>query len=388
MQRSTERILTTHAGSLARPPELVEMMRARAQGESVDEQAYAAKLREAVADVVRQQVACGVDVVDDGEQSKVGFFQYIRERLTGFELSTEPGERQFPWINEFNAFPDFYRTTFRSARGVIPTPHLVCTGPVTYRGQALVQADIDNLKAAVGATSPTDVFMPAAAPRGRDLGRNEYYASHDEYLAAVADAMHTEYQAIVDAGFNVQVDDPALTYALGHTPEMSPAERRREGERHVEAINHALRGIPEERVRFHTCYGIDEGPRTTDVPLEEMIDLILKVNAGAYSIEGANPRHEHEWYVWEQVKLPAGKTLIPGVIYHASNIVEHPRWIAERIVRYARLVGRENVIAGSDCGFSSLATPEPEVHPTVVWAKLEALAEGARLATKQLWGRQ
>jgi 5-methyltetrahydropteroyltriglutamate--homocysteine methyltransferase len=227
--------------------------------------------------------------------------------------------------------------------------------------------------------------MPATAPR--DLGRNEYYRTAEEYLAAVAEAMRTEYLAIVAAGFILQVDDPALTDFYSQDPSLSLAERRKVAEAHIEALNHALRGIPPEQIRFHTCYGINEGPRIFDTPLKDIVDLMLKVNAGAYSFEAANPRHEHEWRVWEDVKLPVGKVIIPGVITHASNIVEHPELIADRIARFARLVGRENVIAGSDCGFSSQATPNPEVHPTVVWAKFQAMAEGARLATKQLWGR-
>jgi 5-methyltetrahydropteroyltriglutamate--homocysteine methyltransferase len=315
----------------------------------------------------------------------VGFFQYVRERLTGFETAPpEAGARPSPWVSEFNAFPEYYQQV-NANRGVAPTPTLVCTGPVKYQGQEAVKTDIANFKAGLAGVDTAEAFMPASAPRGRDLGRNQYYRTHEEYLEAVADALHEEYQAIVDAGLILQVDDPALTYALGHSPQLSPAERQREAELHVAAINRALRGIPEENVRFHTCYGIDEGPRTTDVPLQDMVDLILKIRAGAYSFEAANPRHEHEYHVWERVKLPEGKVLIPGVIGHVSNIIEHPDWIAERIVRFANIVGRENVIAGSDCGFSSQATSRPNVHPTIVWAKFEAMAEGARLATKQLW---
>jgi 5-methyltetrahydropteroyltriglutamate--homocysteine methyltransferase len=386
MLRSTDRILTTHVGSLARPDGLLELMRARANGEPIDQDAYGAWVRTAVADVVRKQAESGVDVVSDGEQSKVGFFQYVRERLTGFEPAPESGARPSPWVSEFAAFPEYYKS-LTPGRGVAPNSPVVCTGPVTYRGQDALRIDIENFKAALGEVRPEEAFMPASAPRGRDLGRNEHYRTHEEYLGAVADALHVEYQAIVDAGFILQVDDPALTYALGHSPSLSPAERRTEAGLHVEATNRALQGIPEDRVRFHTCYGIDEGPRTTDVPLKEMVDFILKINAGAYSFEAANPRHEHEWHVWEDTKLPEGKVLIPGVIGHVSNIVEHPEWIAERIVRYARVVGRENVIAGSDCGFSSQATWTPNVHPTVVWAKFQAMKEGAELATKQLWGR-
>jgi 5-methyltetrahydropteroyltriglutamate--homocysteine methyltransferase len=386
MKRSTDRILTTHVGSLARPDDLLQLMQARSSGQPYDAAAYASRVKSAVADVVRKQVLNGVDVPSDGEQSKVGFFTYIRERLGGYELAP-PGspERPSPWINEFNAFPEYYGA-LRQNRGVGSTPALICSGPIKYIGQEAIATDIANFKAALQETNPADAFMPASAPRGRDVGKDTHYGTHEEYLQAVADAMHEEYQAIVDAGLNVQVDDPALTYCFGHSPHLTPAERQREAELHVEAINRALRGIPEDRIRFHTCYGIDEGPRTTDAPLKDMLDLILKIRAGAYSFEAANPRHEHEYHLWETTKLPDGKLLIPGVIGHVSNIVEHPELIAERIVRFAKIVGRENVIAGSDCGFSSQATTTPNVHPTVVWAKFKAMAEGAALATKQLWG--
>jgi 5-methyltetrahydropteroyltriglutamate--homocysteine methyltransferase len=265
---------------------------------------------------------------------------------------------------------------------ITPMVPLVCTGPVSYRGQEAVRSDIDNLKAALEVVKPEEVFVPALAPSG--VGMNEYYRTEEKYLHAVAEAMHTEYQAIVDAGFLVQIDDPFLTDVYSDSS-LSAAERRKTAERYVEALNHGLRDIPAEKVRFHTCYGINEGPRVHDAPLKDILDVMLKVNAGAYSFEAANPRHEHEYHVWENVKLPEGKVLIPGVVTHASNIVEHPELIAERITRYAKLVGRENVIAGTDCGFSSQATYNPEVHPTVVWAKFQAMAEGARLATAQLW---
>ena len=387
MKRSTERILTTHVGSLARPTTLLELMRARSNGDAYDAAEYATQVRGAVADVVRKQTESGVDVVSDGEQSKIGFFTYVRERLGGFEPAPpgEPG-RPSPWVSEFAAYPEYYQSV-TSNRGVARNDALVCTGPVTYCGQDAIRTDIENLKAALRGmgVSPEEAFMPASAPRGRDLGRNEYYRTHEEYLQAVADALHAEYQAIVDAGFILQVDDPALTYTLGHSPQLSLAERHKEAELHVAAINRALQGIPEEQVRFHTCYGIDEGPRTTDAPLKDLVGYILQIKAGAYSFESANPRHEHEYHVWESVKLPAGKVLIPGVIGHVSNIIEHPEWIAERIVRFARIVGRENVLAGSDCGFSSQATTRPNVHPTVVWGKFQAMREGAELATQQLW---
>ncbi|HWP29760.1 MAG TPA: cobalamin-independent methionine synthase II family protein [Chloroflexota bacterium] len=386
MKRSTERILTTHCGSLPRPKDLLDLMRARARGEPYDATAYATRVREAVRDVVRQQVACGIDVVTDGEQGKLGFFAYVSERLTGFE--PRPGERPTLFAAEVAAFPEYYEQYFRQAMlggALVPMVPLVCTGPVRYQGQEALQRDIDNLKAALAAldgAQPEEVFMPAVAPSG--VGSNAYYRTEEEYLFAVAEAMRTEYRAIVDAGFVVQIDDPFLTELFSYAP-LSPAEQRKKAELYVAAINHALEGIPPERVRFHTCYGINEGPRVHDAPLRAIVDVMLQVNAGAYSFEAANPRHEHEYHLWEDVKLPEGKILIPGVITHASNIVEHPELIAERIVRYAERVGRENVIAGADCGFSSQATYQPEVHPTVVWAKFRALAEGARLATQQLW---
>jgi 5-methyltetrahydropteroyltriglutamate--homocysteine methyltransferase len=283
------------------------------------------------------------------------------------------------------AFPEYYEQYFsRRMMGgsIAPRTPLVCIGPVSYRGQEAIKKDIENLKAALHGLSVEEAFIPAVAPSG--VGNNEYYSTDEEYLKAVGEALRTEYQAIVDAGFILQVDDPWLTEVYGDAS-LSPAERRKIGERSIEALNHALRGIPAEKIRFHTCYGINEGPRVHDAPLKDIVDLILKVNAGAYSFEAANARHAHEYHVWETVKLPEGKVIIPGLVTHASNIVEHPELIAERINQFAKLVGKENVIAGSDCGFSSQATYNPEVHPTVVWAKFQAMAEGARLATKQLW---
>jgi 5-methyltetrahydropteroyltriglutamate--homocysteine methyltransferase len=383
MTRSAARILTTHCGSLARPRDLLDMMRAKARGEPYDPEAYAMLIRGAVAETVRQQVESGIDIPTDGEQGKLGFYAYVSERLTGFE--PRAGARPTPFAAEVSAFPEYYDQYFSRAMlggSVAPIVPLVCSGPVSYRGQEALGRDIDNFKAALAGLAPEDVFMPAVAPSG--VGTNEYYPTEEQYLHAVAEAMHAEYRAIVDAGFLVQIDDPFLT-DLYSDPSLSAAQRQRRGEMYVEAVNRGLRGIPEDRVRFHTCYGINEGPRIHDAPLGDIVGLVLKVNAGAYSFEAANARHEHEYHLWERVKLPEGKVLIPGVITHASNIVEHPELVAERIIRYARLVGRENVIAGTDCGFSSQATYNPEVHPTVVWAKFQAMADGARLASAQLW---
>jgi 5-methyltetrahydropteroyltriglutamate--homocysteine methyltransferase len=383
MQRSARRILTTHCGSLPRPKDLLDMMKARLEGGKVDSAAYDARVRTAVREIVKQQAECGVDIPTDGEQGKPGFFAYVRERLEGFE--GRPDARIPRFDAETKAFPEYYAEYMGRAMtgaAVAPIVPLICTGPVRYRGEAAVRRDIENLKAALDGVNTEDVFMPSVAPSG--VGFNEYYRTEEEYFAAVGSAMRHEYQAIVDAGFVVQIDDPFLTEVFSQ-PGLTPAERRKSAEMWVEALNHALQGIPPEKIRFHTCYGINEGPRVHDAPLKDIVDVMWNINAGAYSFEAANARHEHEYHVWENVKLPAGKILIPGVITHASNIVEHPELIAERIIRYAERVGRENVIAGSDCGFSSQATYHPEVHPTVMWEKFRAMAEGARLASARLW---
>jgi 5-methyltetrahydropteroyltriglutamate--homocysteine methyltransferase len=381
--RSTKRILTTHCGSLPRPKDLLDLMKAKLSGGSYDAEHYAGRIRSAVADSVRMQVECGIDVPTDGEQGKPGFFAYVRERLEGFEPKPD---FHFPRFEaETQAFPEYYATYMGKAMlggAVAPIAPLVCTGPVRYRGQEAVRRDIDNLRAALDALPHADVFMPSVAPSG--VGFNQYYPSEEEYFHVVGEAMRAEYLAIVDAGFLVQLDDPFLTEIFSR-PSLTPADRRKAAEMWVEALNHSIRGIPPGKIRFHTCYGINEGPRVFDAPLKDIAEVMLKINAGAYSFENANARHEHEYHLWESLKLPAGKMLIPGVITHASNIVEHPELIAERITRFARLVGRENVIAGADCGFSSQATYNPEIHPTVIRAKFQAMAAGARLATKQLW---
>ena len=385
MKRSTNRILVTHAGSLARPKDLLEMMDAKLCGRSYDQAAYGKRIRSAVTDMVRNQVECGIDIVTDGEQSKPSFNAYLIERLSGFEpvATSEARITARMKTDEARAFPEYYEKYFADHMcGVGPNVPVACTGPITYKGQELARVDIENLKAALNGLKPDEVFMPAIAP---GFFSNQYYPTDREFLYALAEALRVEYLAIVDAGFLLQIDDPSLTRLYRTDPSLTVAERARDAEIYIEALNHALRGISPEKIRYHTCYGINEGPRIFDIGLKDIIGLMLKVNAEAISFENANARHGHEWRLWEDVKLPAGKILIPGVITHCSNIVEHPELVAERICRYAKLVGRENVIGGSDCGFSSQATFTPEIHPTVVWAKFKAMAEGAKIATKQLW---
>jgi 5-methyltetrahydropteroyltriglutamate--homocysteine methyltransferase len=379
VQRSTDRILTTHVGSLARPHALLRQLQQRVDGQPFDADELARLTSDAVADVVRQQAECGVDIVSDGEQSKAGFYGYVAERLTGLELSpVQTVDDRSAWRKEIEGFPEYYTEYLGGKnRSNVRNPPLVCTGPITYQGEAALRSDLDNLRAALAETQVTEAFVPSIAPR--ELGANQFYPSAEAFLAAIGEAMRAEYLAITEAGFILQIDDPWLTgYYAGEPHPVGP-------ETHIEILNHALRGIPAERIRYHTCYGINEGPRVHDVPLADIVELLLRINAGAYSFEAANARHQHEWHVWETTRLPDGKLLIPGMITHASNIVEHPQLIADLLVTYANLVGRENVIAGADCGFSSQATFTPEVHPTVVWAKFRALAEGAALASHRLW---
>ena len=344
------------------------------------------RVRSAVAEVVRQQAECGLDIVDDGEMGKPSFVTYVAERLAGFAPSGDPPELPWAGSKEATAFPEFYAATVgQSANAAARGAPRACTGPVSYQGHAQVQTDIDNLKAALAGLNVDEAFIPAISPANIEAWhKNKYYRTDEEYLFAIAEAMREEYRAIVDAGFLVQIDDPRLvTYYIAH-PASTVAECRRWAAVRVEALNHALRDIPRDRVRFHTCYGINMGPRVHDMELKDIVDIILKIRAGAYSFEAANPRHEHEWRVWETVKLPEGALLIPGVITQSTVLVEHPELVAQRIVRFASVVGRENVIAGADCGFATFAG-STEIHPTIAWAKLKALADGARLATKQLW---
>ena len=384
MKRSTDRILTTHVGSLARPTELLDTMKEKENGRQYDAALFDRQVRDAVADRVQHQVDAGIDIVTDGEQSKSSFLGYVKDRLGGFELDAGAASLAPSWQKEVDDFPDYYADYFKKySSTVVPLRGLTCTGPISYVGQELVQKDITNLKAAVEGLDVEEVFMPSTGPSG--FGRNAYYDSHEEYLGNVANAMREEYQAIVDAGFVLQVDDPFLIDMISD-PTKELSERQQAAELHVEALNHALRDIPTDRIRHHTCYGLNHGPRMNDIPLSDALAYTLKINAGAYSFEVANPRHMHEWRVWETTELPEGKIIIPGLLGHANNYVEHPDLIAEYIDKNAGLVGKENVIAGADCGFSSRASYAPEVHPTIVWPKFEALAAGAAIASKELWG--
>src|SRR5215475_6168551 len=387
IQQNTARIQTTHIGSLPRPHHLLDQLKAKFSGQAFDQKAFDAALRQAVVDIVRRQVDCGIDIVTDGEFSKPGFFTYIQERLAGYEA--RPSQKMLLFQKEVAAFPEYYADYFKQAMmggAIVSLAPVVCVAPVKYRGDAAVARDIDNAKAAASAASVPlhHIFLPATAPSG--VGINEYYKSEEEYFHALAVEMNKEYKAIVAAGTLVQVDDPFLP-DIFFEPGLDDAQKKRRAEIYVEATNVALNSIPAEMVRFHTCYGINEGPRLYEASLADIIHYMLKINAGSYSFEAANPRHEHEYHLFERVKIPAGKVICPGMITHASNIVEHPELIAERILRYTKLVGRENVIAAADCGFSSQALYRTEVHPTVVWEKFKALRQGADLASKQLWGR-
>ena len=384
MKRSTERILTTHAGSLPRPADLLAMGEAQQDGKPVD-RVYEARLSEAVGEIVRRQADLGIDIVDDGEYGKPGFVTYVNDRLSGFEIDRDRTGRN-PWAGsrEARSFPEFYALSPHAGSRHV---HMVCTGPISYRGHEPLRRDIANFRAALATVNVEEAFIPAISPANvEDWQRNAYYGTQEEYLFAIADALHEEYKAIVEAGFLVQIDDPRLVTYWLLQPDLMLADVLKWARLRVDALNQALRGIPKDRIRFHTCYGINMGPRVHDMELKDIVHLILDISAGAFSFEAANPRHEHEWKVWESVKLPDGAVLIPGVISNSTILVEHPDLVAQRILRFAKVVGRENVIAGSDCGFATFATSK-EIHASIVWAKLQALAEGARIASRELWGR-
>jgi 5-methyltetrahydropteroyltriglutamate--homocysteine methyltransferase len=387
----TEKILTTHVGSLIRPAALLDFIRKKQSGLPYDQPGYEKTLRDSVAAVVKRQVEAGIDIPSDGEFGKgISWSQYVLDRMSGFERRpAKPGEHGFARGADRARFADFYKeldaadgppAAVGASAGIA-----VCTGPVKYTGQAELQRDIDNFKAALAKAGAKQGFLPVAAPASVIPDRrNEHYKSEEDLLVAIAEAMRAEYRAIVDAGLFVQLDDARLAVTYDRmVPPKSFAEYKSWVARQVELINHALEGIPEERVRYHVCWGSWPGPHTTDVPLKSIVDEILKVKAGAYLIEGANPRHEHEWQVWKDVKLPSGRKLASGVISHATNVVEHPELVAERVGRLARLVGAENILASTDCGFAQ-GPFHRRVHPTVMWAKLESMAEGAKLAAAAL----
>jgi 5-methyltetrahydropteroyltriglutamate--homocysteine methyltransferase len=387
LKRSDKRILTTHVGSLIRPPELIEFLRAKRSHEAYDEDAYQRCLADGVAEIVREQADIGLDVISDGEFGKsISWSQYVLERLSGFESRpSQSGRDPYAYGADRQRFPEFYEE-LDGRDGGARGGDVVCTGPIAYTGQAEMQRDIDNFKAALAKVNVTEGFLPVAAPSSAIPDRkNEYYPSEEDMVHAIAGAMRTEYKMIVDNGLLVQVDDAraAVTYDR-QVPPKTFKQYRDWVAMHMDALNDALEGIPEEKIRYHVCWGSWPGPHTTDVPLKDIVDLILRVKAGAYVIEGANPRHEHEWEVWKNVKLPKGRVLIPGVISHATNVVEHPELIAQRLVRYADCVGRENVIASTDCGFAQGPFMR-RVHPSIMWAKLEALVAGARIASQKLW---
>src|SRR5262245_472032 len=384
MKRSTDKILTTHVGSLAHPPHLHEMLRARDLGEPFDAETLDAAVQRAVVDTVKHQIDVGIAVVNDGEQGKLGYTDYVRYRLNGFErdetLTSPRGGL------EARQFPEFFAG--RPPGGTGSEGLAACTGPLSWKDFSEVESDIANLKAAVADAHPEDVFMTSASPGViSSFSPNRYYPSEEAYLYAIADVMKREYQAIVEAGFTIQIDCPELAMDRDRRfSALSLNEFRKIIALHVEVLNYALAGLPPEQLRMHMCWGRPERPHNTDVPLRDIVDLLVKARPSGLCVTGANGRHEHEWKVWKEIKLPDGKVLIPGVIDNTTNIIEHPETVAERIVRYASVVGRENVIAGVDCGFGT-SPKGADVNPKVAWAKLASLAEGAALATRELWGR-
>ena len=381
MKLSTERILTTHTGSLPRPAALVELLNSRERGEEVDSQFLDEHVREAVDLVLSRQAESGVDVVNDGEQSKNDYSRYIRQRLTGFDGETD---EPVPHYTQRD-FPDYARVYYNRARVKRP----MCTGPIQWKDRAPLLKDIENLNASLGSAPHEEVFMSAASP-GVITGSIEdrYFNDHEAYVYALADVMKEEYDEIHRAGFLLQVDCPDL--AMGRNSQafidMSLNEFKRVAAIHVEALNHALRDIPTDRMRMHVCWGNAAAPHNRDVPLKEIIDVVLRARPAAVSFEGANPRHAHEWTVFREIELPDDKVIMPGVIDSTTNYIEHPELVAQRIVAYAEGVGRERVIASTDCGLQTTATTTPRVHPEIAWAKLASMAEGASLATEQLWG--
>jgi 5-methyltetrahydropteroyltriglutamate--homocysteine methyltransferase len=383
MLYSTDRTLVTHAGSLPRPADLRALVVAKSAGQDYDAAALDRRLKEAVAETVRRQVDSGIDIVNDGELSKYNFTDYVRERIAGYEARPNSGRRRLSMTaRDERKFAEYFAAIPR-AQALGPPTMPVCVEPLRYVGHTELQKDIDNFTAALKAVTPAGAFLPANTPGTIEHWiANEYYRSDEEFVFAIAEVMREEYRAIVDAGFLLQIDDPDLPDGWACLPGISVVDYRKYATMRVDALNHALSGIPKEKVRLHVCWGSFHGPHHDDIPLPDIIDLIFRVDAASFSIEASNPCHEHEWRVFEDVKLPDGATLIPGVVGHCTDFIEHPDLVAERLVRYANLVGRENVLAGTDCGLGTRVG-----HPSICWAKFEAMAEGARRATKLLWGR-
>ena len=388
MLRSTDRILTMHAGTLPRPADIRERVMAKSRGEQVDDAQLTADMRGVIAENVLLQMEKGIDSVNDGEVSKSSFSNYMRERLDGLEIRTvDPNAPRMGAIGgrDLQYFPEYFQVgpnRSAAATGQNRVDQTVCVGPISYVGHSDVQADIDNFRAGLEGTTPPEIYLPAITPGTVEHWlKNEHYASQEEFLFAVADALAIEYKIIVDAGFLLQIDDPDLPDAWQIHPDMDVPAYRKFAQLRVDALNHALRDIPEESIRFHTCWGSYHGPHMFDIPLADIADIILNVKAAGYSIEASNPRHDHEWVVWKDVDWPDGKALIPGVIGHACDFIEHPDLVAQRLVRYANIVGKENVIAGTDCGIGSRVG-----HASVCWAKFKAMSDGAAIATKELWG--
>ncbi len=388
MIRSTDRILTMHAGTLPRPADLRERVMAKSRDEAVDEAAFTKDLQRVIGENVKKQIETGIDSVNDGELSKSSFSNYMKERLGGLE--SRPADPNAPRMGaiggrDLAVFAEYFEIGARrsgAATGQNTADQTVCTGPVTYIGQKDLQADIDNFNVGLKGAKPNETFLPAITPGTVEHWlKNEYYKTAEEFLFAVADALAVEYKAIVDAGFLLQIDDPDLPDAWQIHPDMTVPEYRKFAQLRVDALNHALKDIPEESIRFHTCWGSYHGPHQFDIPLADIVDIILNVKAVGYSIEASNPRHDHEWTVWKDVKLQDGKVLIPGVIGHSNDFIEHPELVAQRLVRYANIVGKENVMAGTDCGIGSRVG-----HAQICWAKFQAMSEGAAIASKELWG--
>jgi 5-methyltetrahydropteroyltriglutamate--homocysteine methyltransferase len=393
MKRSERRILTTHVGSLPRPRELLAPLHARESGEPYDAAALERAVAAATNAVVRRQAELGIDILNDGEHGRASFATYANTRIGGLEREMHPPRHIARPTRDSSAFPAVYhemKKMFGARRELTGRPEdavsLVCTGPLRYVGHQQLEADIAHLRAATRGVPAEEVFVTAISPTNLEMYfENRYYPTEEAYLFALAEAMREEYRAIVAAGFVLQVDDPRLITHWNRVADLSLEENRKFMELRIEALNHALEGIPMERVRFHTCYSINVAPRVHDLEMKHYADLMLKVRAQAYSIEAANPRHEHEWRIWKEIRLPDDRILIPGVVSHCVYQVEHPELVAERIERFASVVGRERVIAGTDCGFATSRAGD-EVHPDVAWAKLEALAQGARIASGRLWG--